>query len=81
MYKRQVLLEPVYEYRLEVPAEKVGRALSDIPKMYGTISGPETDGDMSILTGSCPVVTMRDYQTEVTAYTSGKGRLSCTLKG
>lgn len=76
-----VLLEPVYEYRLEVPAEKVGRALSDIPKMYGTISGPETDGDMSILTGSCPVVTMRDYQTEVTAYTSGRGRLSCTLKG
>ncbi|WP_343248450.1 translation factor GTPase family protein [Diplocloster hominis] len=76
-----VLLEPVYEYRLEVPSEKVGRALSDIPKMCGTFSGPETDGDMSILTGSCPVVTMRDYQTQVTAYTSGRGRLSCTLKG
>ena len=76
-----VLLEPVYEYRLEIPAEKVGRALSDIPKMCGTFSGPETDGDMSILTGSCPVVTMRDYQTEVTTYTGGRGRLSCTLKG
>lgn len=76
-----LLLEPVYEYRLEIPSDKVGRALSDIQKMYGTFSEPVIEGDMTILTGTAPVAAMRDYQTEVVAYTKGHGRLSCTLKG
>jgi translation elongation factor EF-G len=76
-----VLLEPVYEYRLEVPTENAGRALSDIQKMYGTFCGPELDGDMSILTGVAPVSTMAGYQAEVNAYTHGLGKLYCSLKG
>ena len=78
---RSVLLEPVYEYRLEVPSDMVGRAMTDIRKMYGTFQGPEIEGEMSVLTGVAPVVTMGGYQSEVTAYTRGRGRLSCTLKG
>ena len=78
---RNVLLEPVYEYRLEVPSDMVGRAMTDIQKMYGTFQGPEIEGEMSVLTGVAPVVTMGGYQREVTAYTRGRGRLSCTLKG
>lgn len=78
---RSVLLEPVYEYRLEVPSDMVGRAMTDIQKMYGTFQGPEIEGEMSVLTGVAPVVTMGGYQSEVTAYTRGRGRLSCTLKG
>ena len=78
---RSVLLEPVYEYRLEVPSDMVGRTMTDIQKMYGTFQGPEIEGEMSVLTGVAPVVTMGGYQSEVTAYTRGRGRLSCTLKG
>ena len=78
---RSVLLEPVYEYRLEVPSDMVGRAMTDIQKMYGTFQGPEIEGEMSVLTGVAPVVTMGGYQSDVTAYTRGRGRLSCTLKG
>lgn len=78
---RSVLLEPVYEYHLEVPSDMVGRAMTDIQKMYGTFQGPEIEGEMSVLTGVAPVVTMGGYQSEVTAYTRGRGRLSCTLKG
>lgn len=78
---RSVLLEPVYEYRLEVPSDMIGRAMTDIQKMYGTFQGPEIEGEMSVLTGIAPVVTMGGYQSEVTAYTRGRGRLSCTLKG
>lgn len=78
---RSVLLEPVYEYRLEVPSDMVGRAMTDIRKMYGTFQGPEIEGEMSVLTGVAPVVTMGGYQSEVTAYTRGRGRLCCTLKG
>ena len=74
-------MEPVYEYRLEVPSDIVGRAMTDIQKMYGTFQGPEIEGEMSVLTGVAPVVTMGGYQSEVTAYTRGRGRLSCTLKG
>ena len=75
------LLEPYYEFRLEVPSEQVGRSMTDIQKMLGEFDPPKTEGEMTVLTGSAPVVTMRDYQKEVISYTSGRGRLFCTLKG
>ena len=78
---QSILLEPVYEYRLELPAENVGRAMADIQKMQGTFAGPELDSGLAVLTGSAPVSGMRDYQREVNAYTRGCGRLFCTLKG
>ena len=76
-----ILLEPVYEYQLEVPSEMIGRAMSDIQKMNGIFMPPELDGEMSILKGTAPVVNMRDYQMEVISYTKGRGRLFFTLKG
>lgn len=76
-----VLLEPYYEYRLEIPTDTVGRAMTDIERMHGSFESPQTEGEVSVLTGTAPVVTMRDYQKEVTAYTRGHGRLFCTLKG
>ena len=76
-----VLLEPYYEFRMELPMENVGRAMTDIQRMYGSFSGPETEGDMAVLTGTAPVSEMRDYQKEFAAYTGGFGRLSCPLKG
>ena len=81
MQAEPVLLEPYYEYRLEVPAEMVGRALTDIQRMAGTFEPPETDGEMAVISGNAPVATMRDYQMEVIGYTKGRGRLSCIFKG
>ncbi|MCD8105745.1 MAG: TetM/TetW/TetO/TetS family tetracycline resistance ribosomal protection protein [Lachnospiraceae bacterium] len=145
---QSVLLEPVYQFRIEVPMESVGRALSDIQRMHGTAGAPvlssgafggsysqsgqaavsgsagETDdgtgagigdsgrksgsvgqagssfdrkssisfdqksggspggaSDMMEITGTAPVVTMRGYQSELLAYTKGRGRLFCRLKG
>lgn len=76
-----ILLEPVYEYRLEVPQDMIGRAMTDIQKMYGSFDSPKTEGEMCVLTGEAPVVTMRGYQREVISYTRGTGRLFCSLKG
>lgn len=76
-----VLLEPFYEFRLEVPEQMVGRAMTDIEKMYGTFTLAHSNNGMSVLTGSAPVVTMRDYQKEVIAYTKGHGRVFLSLKG
>lgn len=76
-----ILLEPYYEYRMEVPADMIGRALTDIQKMHGTFETPEQEGGMAVLCGNAPVVTMQGYQTELIAYTKGRGRLFCTLKG
>ncbi|NCB94263.1 MAG: GTP-binding protein [Clostridia bacterium] len=78
---KSLLLEPYYDFRLEVPTAMIGRGIADIQKMFGEFDPPKTDGELSILTGYAPVVTMRDYQTEVVAYTGGMGRLYCTLKG
>lgn len=76
-----ILLEPIYEYTLEVPTENIGRAMTDIQRMYGTFNTPETMGDFSVICGTAPVSTMYDYSREVVQYTHGKGRLICTLKG
>ncbi len=76
-----VLLEPVYEFRLEVPAENVGRAMADIQKMSGSFDSPVIEGETAVISGKAPVVTMRGYQTELLAYTKGRGRMFCTLKG
>lgn len=78
---KSVLLEPYYNFRMEIPSETVGRAMSDIGRMYGNFSSPKIEGDMSVITGCAPVSTMRGYQSEVTSYTKGRGRLFCTLKG
>ncbi|MGN0306141.1 MAG: NYN domain-containing protein [Lachnospiraceae bacterium] len=79
-----ILLEPVYAFTLEVPQTQVGRAMADIQRMQGSAALSEaipSQEGMSILTGSCPVVTMGDYHREVLSYTQGKGRLNCLLKG
>lgn len=78
---KSILLEPVYEFRLEVPMENSGRALSDIQKMYGTVQETVPKGTMSVITGTAPVSSMSGYQSEVNAYTRGLGKLFCSLKG
>ena len=76
-----VLLEPVYDFTLEVPAENLGRAMNDIQRMYGSFAQPEQTADGCVLTGTAPVSEMRDYAAELLQYTHGKGRISLTLKG
>lgn len=78
---KSILLEPIYEFTLEVPTENVGRAMSDIQLMHGSFNPPVTDGELSIITGTAPVSTMYDYAGKVVEYTHGKGRLTCALKG
>lgn len=78
---KSVLLEPVYEFTLEVPTENIGRAMTDIQRMHGNFSTPETTGDCSVISGTAPVSTMYDYSREVIQYTHGKGKLICILKG
>ncbi|HBA97283.1 MAG TPA: translation elongation factor G [Lachnospiraceae bacterium] len=75
------LLEPYYSFRLEVPAGCIGRAMTDIQMMKGSFEGPVTEGEMQILSGEAPVSTMSGYMAQVSAYTGGKGRLSCNLNG
>lgn len=81
MQAESVLLEPMYAFRLVLPEECVGRAMSDIQRMEGTFDTPVPQADGTLLTGTAPVSEMRNYWTEVAAYTKGRGRLSCTAAG
>lgn len=81
MQAKSVLLEPVYRFRLEVPAEQLGRAINDIRAMSGTFQSPEGFGEMVTVTGTAPVAALAEYPTEVAAYTRGRGKLSCTPAG
>ena len=72
-----ILLEPYYDFSMELPVECVGRAMTDIQQKNGTCNSPEQIGDRALLTGSAPVAAMRGYQSELASYTRGRGRLSC----
>ena len=76
-----VLLEPVYEFRLELPSALIGRAMTDVQVMCGHFDAPVTEGEISVLTGTAPAAKMQGYQAELMAYSGGNGRLFCGLKG
>ena len=81
MMAKSQLLEPWYAFRLEVPAENIGRAMSDIQRMEGSFDPPESGEETAVLTGFAPVAAMRSYAMEVVSYTRGRGQLSLTLDG
>ena len=81
MLAKSQLLEPWYAFRLEVPAENIGRAMSDIQRMEGSFDPPESGAETATLTGFAPVSTMRSYPMEVVSYTRGRGHLNLTLDG
>ena len=80
---KAVLLEPVYKFTMELPTVFIGRAMTDVEKLYGKAMPPEmsADGEMSVLQGTAPVSTFWEYQKELQAYTGGRGHLSCILQG
>ena len=80
MKAQNVLLEPWYSFRLEVPADRTGRAVSDLRGMHGEFDLENTE-TAAILTGRAPVACLRDYSIELAAYTGGRGRLSCEMAG
>ena len=81
MHAKNVLLEPVYTFRLEVPSGQVGRAMTDLQQMHGEFGQPQMEGETAVLTGTAPVACLQGYPAKVTAYTAGRGRMSCTLGG
>ena len=81
MEANSILLEPVFDYRIELPQEFVGRALSDMQRMNGTVSSPDIEGGKSILTGTVPAACLGDYSTTLSSYTRGEGRIFTTLSG
>ncbi len=81
MRAQSVLLEPWYQFRLELPTSCIGRAMTDLQRMNGSIDLQESMGEETVLSGSAPVSQLRDYAPQVAAYSKGQGRLFCTLKG
>ncbi len=81
MQAKNVLLEPYYNFRLTVPTQQLGRAITDIKAMSGDFAQPVEENDETVLTGSVPVATLGDYANQVAAYTHGRGRLSCMPGG
>ena len=81
MQARSRLLEPYYAFRLEVPPEQLGRAISDVRLRGGSFDAPEEAGDMTLLRGRVPVTEFDDYAQEVASYTGGRGRLSLEPAG
>ena len=81
MMAESVLLEPVYAFKIEVPQEYAGRVLADIVKMSGTMDGQEISGETTVIMGHAPVYTMREYYSELTAFSRGTGRLQVDIDG
>lgn len=78
---QSILLEPWYDFELEVPQDMTGRAMADIQRMGGSFELPQTRGDLSLVAGKAPVSEMKGYMAEVNSYTRGYGHLSCSVAG
>ncbi len=78
---KNVLLEPFYDFKLDIPSAMIGRALLDIDNFAGHADAPMIEGEFAHLTGYAPVSTMRNYQAAVRAYTGGRGALSLKIRG
>jgi small GTP-binding protein len=78
MKAESVLLEPTFDFRIELPSENIGRAMTDISSMHGKAEPPEIVGGTAVLCGNCPVATMRSYAAELRAYTHGEGKITMT---
>ena len=81
MQARSTILEPWYDFKLTLPAEQIGRAITDIRSMSGEFDSPETHGSLSTLKGIVPASELKDYADQVAAYSQGKGRLQIALHG
>ena len=79
MKAENVLLEPTFDFKIELPLDNLGKAMMDIENMHGTAEAPEIIGNTAILVGNCPVATMRSYANELRAYTRGEGRISLSV--
>ncbi len=79
MKAESVLLEPTFDFRIELPRESLGRAMNDLSAMHAVTEPPEFSESTAILTGYCPVLTMRSYATELRAYTKGEGKISLSV--
>ena len=81
MQADNILLEPMFAFWLELPSGQVGRAMTDVRNMGGSLEDPVMDADKAVLTGQAPVALMQDYGREVQAYTGGLGKLSLRFAG
>jgi predicted RNA-binding protein with PIN domain len=79
MKAESILLEPTFDFTIELPSEYLGKAMTDISNMHGECEPPEFIGDVARLCGNCPVYTMRSYAKELRAYTHGAGRITLTV--
>ncbi len=81
MQAKSILLEPYYRFRIEVPAEQIGRAINDMRARHATFESPELAGELYLLEGRAPVTAMQDYAAELAAYSGGRGRISMAVEG
>lgn len=81
MKAQSVLLEPWYSFKLELPVNCIGRAMSELEQMGAELSAPDSSGETAMIEGSAPVSVMSGYHRTVAGYSGGRGRLSCAVKG
>ncbi|MBR2465862.1 MAG: TetM/TetW/TetO/TetS family tetracycline resistance ribosomal protection protein [Clostridia bacterium] len=79
MKAESIILEPTFDFEITLPRENLGRAMTDLTSMHGSAEAPEFYGDTAVLTGNCPVLTMRKYATELRAYTKGEGKITLRI--
>lgn len=78
---KSVLLEPYYDFTVIVPSEYSGRVMTDIQQMNGSFSSPQTEGENTVIKGSCPAAGMDGYQQKLSGFTGGRGRVFCSFGG
>ena len=81
MEAKTLILEPYYDFEINLPTDMVGRAMNDITAMSGSFEGPEDRNGFSLIKGQAPAANIRNYQSSLISYTKGQGNMSLTFAG
>ena len=81
MKTENVLLEPFYSFRIEIPSDQIGRLISDLKTMGASFDAPIQGDDTTSISGIGPVIELQNYQAQLLSYTRGRGKMSCRYEG
>jgi elongation factor G len=71
-----VLLEPIYNVTVTIPAENTGDAIGDLNTRRARVQGMDQEGTKGIIHAQVPLAEIQRYATDLRSFTGGRGYYS-----
>ena len=80
MYAKSILLEPYYDFEINIPMNSLGRLLNDLGNMNAEDISYE-GSEIVRVRGFAPTINIQNYGSTLLSYTKGLGQIGFSLRG